>query len=96
MRASKIIIQERSAELFLIVSFSFIILGALNNLHRNQVKLHDNVLFLTQRREDDEKERKLQTAILTELRDEIKVLVSYINRVILRIKKKYNQKKFFS
>lgn len=51
-------------------------LGSFSNLKRNQVKLHDNVIRILQERDEEKKERMLQTKLLAELRDEVKLLVS--------------------
>ena len=49
--------------------------GALDNLKRNQVKLHDNVLLLIQEKEEERKERKMFIDIILQLREEVKILV---------------------
>lgn len=54
----------------------FILTGALNNMKRNQVKLHDNILKVLQEREEEKKEREQQSAIIMELRNEVKMMVN--------------------
>ena len=72
---------------------TFISTGALNNLKRNNVKLHDNILVLMQDNAQWKKERKLQMKIICDLREEIKILVSilfnFYLRAYLKIKKKH-------
>lgn len=60
-------------------------------MKRNNVKLHDNILVLLQDNAQWKKERKLQMKMISDLRDEIKILVcvSQINSKIIIIKKKH-------
>ena len=51
-------------------------IGILNNLKRNNVKLHDNVLVLLQDNAQSKKERKMLMKIISDLREEIRILVS--------------------
>ena len=47
----------------------------MNNMKRNIVKLHDSVCFIVQENEESKRERKLQTSLLKELCQEVKLLV---------------------
>lgn len=51
--------------------------GTLANLKRNQIKLSDNILRILQERDEERKERKIQAEIISQLRDEVRILVNF-------------------
>ena len=51
--------------------------GSLNHLKRNQLNLHDNVVVLLQDSEESKRDRKFQISLLEDIRNELKILVSF-------------------